>query len=524
MSPIDRPEDRVTLQPVTCWPLIWGSIGFVVLALLLVASVALWSVLQPRPERVAKTSEKPIVDSTPVVVELPPTPVAFRPQKQVIVKLVGEDYYAPLPKLKVPPPTASQLRESLHTTIAVPVVEEKKPVQKPKPTILSLRAGQDEATLRKSLASITREIDIRNDKTDVNKFLEESKKHLEARVMVKKGEKKPDRTQTIRDLIAKRDDLRGLPIVAEELCETSADAARTMGLISREARSAVSGFRGRTSMSEDSEHIQKEEAMIIHLRSEAKSGSKVVAGLKQIYQVENETVRLELVSVLAKIKGSEATEALAQRAIYDLSSKVRASAISALKSRPVEDARSVLLEAMRHPWPAVANHAAYALEELKDTKAIPKLEKMLDLPSPTEPFKEDSKWVVREVVRVNHLRNCALCHAAALEKSVIPAPVPTPGVALPVVYYSSRRRGTTPFVQAEIVYLRQDFSIMAPVIPPEKWPLEQRFDYLVRKRPLSNKEIEAYEIARSAKKGKADRYPQAEAVTDLLAALKRKPD
>ncbi len=44
---------------------------------------------------------------------------------------------------------------------------------------------------------------------------------------------------------------------------------------------------------------------------------------------------------------------------------------------------------------------------------MPALEKLLDEPAPDAPFKQGGKWLKRELVRVNHLRNCLLCHASS---------------------------------------------------------------------------------------------------------------
>ena len=55
-------------------------------------------------------------------------------------------------------------------------------------------------------------------------------------------------------------------------------------------------------------------------------------------------------------------------------------------------------------------------------------------------------------------------------------------------YYSS---GEGTFIRADVTYLRQDFSVPQPVPRPGHWPANQRYDYLVRLRFLSAKELEA---------------------------------
>src|SRR5262245_21820805 len=104
-------------------------------------------------------------------------------------------------------------------------------------------------------------------------------------------------------------------------------------------------------------------------------------------------------------------------------------------------------------------------------------------PDPTAPVKKGGGVVaVRELVRINHLRNCSLCHAQAVD--VLPrlrAPIPDPKQPLPRVYYDAPRG---PRVYADIVLLRQDFSVMQEVANRGKWPKWQRFDYVVREREV----------------------------------------
>jgi hypothetical protein len=45
---------------------------------------------------------------------------------------------------------------------------------------------------------------------------------------------------------------------------------------------------------------------------------------------------------------------------------------------------------------------------------------------------------------------------------------------------------------ATVTFLRQDFSVVQPVAAPGKWPGQQRFDYLVRERPLTDAELKAF--------------------------------
>jgi len=103
MSHIDRSEERVQLEPVTCWPLILGTAGAVVLGLVVLLAIVQVSVAFTNASSRGHPGEKsPTANATVDPAEgsrpLPPPPVAFRPERQVIVKhIVEPDFYAPLP-------------------------------------------------------------------------------------------------------------------------------------------------------------------------------------------------------------------------------------------------------------------------------------------------------------------------------------------------------------------------------------------------------------------------------------------
>jgi hypothetical protein len=281
------------------------------------------------------------------------------------------------------------------------------------------------------------------------------------------------------------------------------------------------GARGRSTSMEPDDGVLTQ-----YLRKSALTYAtepSVVRPLEQIFQTESAELRRDLIESLAAIKGDESTKALARRAVFDLSPLVRADAVRALAKRSRDDSRSIFLAALRHPWTPAADHAARALVDLNDQKAFESVKKMVDQSDPKGPFMEGKKWYVREVVRVNHLRNCLLCHAVSLGSDPVSAPIPTPGQPLPPAY-SGRSR--SPSIRADIVYFRQDFSAMHKVDKPEKWPEFQRFDYLVRKRELTAKEIDKL-IANAPKdKAAASSYPQRDAVLYTLyqlALAKRMP-
>jgi hypothetical protein len=134
------------------------------------------------------------------------------------------------------------------------------------------------------------------------------------------------------------------------------------------------------------------------------------------------------------------------------------------------------------------------LVALDDQESVPSLVALLDKPNPNTPFvNPEGKWSKRELVRVNHMRNCVLCHAPSRSSmDLVRGLVPTPGKPIPVAYYQSRH-GT--FVRADVTYLKQDFSVMQHVADAAPWPYIQRFDYFVREREATPEEIVAVESA-----------------------------
>ncbi len=228
-------------------------------------------------------------------------------------------------------------------------------------------------------------------------------------------------------------------------------------------------------------------------------------------------VRLVLIEMLSGVHSAAATAALADRAMFDLSPRERQAAREALVGRPPEQFRQRLLAGLRYPWPPVADHAAEALVSVGDADASPALLGLVDLPDPAAPFRsEQGVWVKRELVRVNHLRNCLLCHAASgSQNDLVRGAMPIPGEQLPKVYYCDPRAN---FVRADITFLRQDFSVQRRVANARPWPALQRYDYFVRTRELTPAE-EAAMAAQSTSKAQQSTYPQHMAVLYALGEL-----
>jgi hypothetical protein len=227
-----------------------------------------------------------------------------------------------------------------------------------------------------------------------------------------------------------------------------------------------------------------------------------VAALMQMLAPEAAEVRLGLVKYLTGVPHVEATKALARMAIYSAESDVRDAALTALKVRREKDYTDVLVKGLRYPWPAVAKRAAEAIAKLERTDLIPELLTALEATDPRLPVmkEEGGKKVasVRELVKVNHHRNCLMCHAPngsgtpnphalAVEVAVQGQPLPGP--------FEGGYRQSTPelMIRLDVTYLRQDFSAALPVAEAHPWPEMQRFDFFVRERTLTADEAATYQ-------------------------------
>jgi len=225
-----------------------------------------------------------------------------------------------------------------------------------------------------------------------------------------------------------------------------------------------------------------------------------IAALMQVLAPESPSMRLGLVKYLATVSHAEATRALAKLALFSAEDEVRQTAVEALKVRRERDYTEVLLAGLRYPLPAVAKRAGDALVRLERTDLLARLVEVLDEPDPRLPVVQevDGKKVpaVRELVRVNHHKNCMLCHAPGNTVSVAPetltagVPVPSEPLTPPSGGYQNSQPDL--LVRIDVTYLRQDFSMFQPVADANPWPEMQRFDFLVRTRRLTEVEADVY--------------------------------
>jgi hypothetical protein len=348
-------------------------------------------------------------------------------------------------------------------------------------------------------------------------------------------------------LIAKRADLQGMPFAMGSACRTTGDRAKLFGLVAAGVRSfiaqAAAGDRKEfvpTSAQPNAERFWevfqkgmkearndlpklkalldgKDEAAADRSKDCGRLGEDVdaacVAALMQILAAESAPMRQGLVKYLSKTPHPDATRALARLALFSPEEAVRRPAVEALKGRRPHDYQPVLMQGFRYPLPEVARRAAEAVARLQGKDLVPQLVDLLDERDPRLPAVREVNGkkvpVVRELVRVNHHRNCMLCHApatarvpAAVEKkdlqlimalvTTAPVPLPTEPLPPPSQGYDPSRGPQDLLVRIDTTYLRQDFSLLQPVAGAAPWPNRQRFDYFVRSRVLTDREAEQY--------------------------------
>jgi HEAT repeat protein len=293
-------------------------------------------------------------------------------------------------------------------------------------------------------------------------------------------------------LLGARVDLQGLPFLQGEECHLGKGPAENLQALSVTLHKQVQECTPKSNSADLRLDVSRLRGL---LSQDAKAKQQwcspdAVPTLLQVMQAENAPARLLMVELLSEVDDPRTTCALAVRAMVDLAPEVRTAAVRALASRPAADFRDLLLAGLRHPWPPVAAHAAEALAALRDKGAVAALVALLDRPAPGLPTASAAAGqfpVVREMVRVNHLRNCMLCHPPSVNTTdLVRGAVPSPSKPLIVDSITQYYDTSNIFVHADVTYLRQDFSVMQPAEqPPTGWPAHQRFDYMVRTRKIS---------------------------------------
>ena len=507
-------ENGCELKPYTNWPLILGAA-----TILVAGGVAVGLMPRKSAEAPAKVRYRPNVETRVgrVVVpeEVVPEPVLLEdesPRGPVVIEHIE---MLGMPRVET----------------AMSLATERMTFDRLAADAFELRSGRlklavmSEEQMLRLLVEKSKEIDIGKDAlAALNKAgtAKDKEGHAEAS------------HRAISEIVQKRTDLAGLPLVAMEDCVLSKEESKALAGVSlmksrsrgdsrsseaRERHGSTATFRGEptTFLASGDRDGRLAEYRGGSTPSFEEIPSEFVRPLRQVYEVQPEKSRVALAQVLAKSKSRLAAQALARLAVFDLSERVRDEAVQQLVGQDRATVRAELLAAFRHPWAPAAVHAAKAIDRLGDKGMIPALKKLLDQPDPCAPFQEKDTWYVRELVRVNHLKNCLMCHPPAdTKRPTLSGPIPLRDRALPVAYYASRDK-TSPLVDASTVDLRQDFSVLHELKDAKPWPEVQRFDYLVRTRPLRAEEIPKKKGAKAIPS--AFIYPQREVIQELLAVL-----
>jgi hypothetical protein len=219
-----------------------------------------------------------------------------------------------------------------------------------------------------------------------------------------------------------------------------------------------------------------------------------VAAVMQVFGPSSADDRINMARFLATVRIPDAGQALAKLAIFAPEPSVHQAAIYGLASHASSGYEQILIDGFRYPHPSVAKRAAEALVKTKNKTVLRDLVKVLEQPDPRAPVQVEERLVVRELVRVNHHRNCLLCHAPANVKGVpagvLTVAVPLPDEELPRPSEGGYRFRSSPdiFVRTDVTYLRQDFSMMMKVHDAKPWPEMQRFDFSVNTRTVTPEE------------------------------------
>jgi len=329
-------------------------------------------------------------------------------------------------------------------------------------------------------------------------------------------------------LVGERSDLEGLPFRRDDSCRKPESSLETLKDISKSVRELARQMRRRSGGSggglENFEADMEIEGSFVSalVGKETWHRPEAVMTLVQVVQNRGYPIRLSLVELLARIPGEEAAAALVDRALFDISPYVRQAANNALRNRSLSSAvRQRLIQGLRYPLPLVSENAVDSIVKLKMRESLQDLEDLVNEPDPVAPFLDQyGQWRKTELVRMNHFRNCMLCHPVSTSRrDNVRGAIPTPGEPLPPEYYESREGN---FVRADSTYLQQDFSVFHRMRQDDPWGEYQRYDYFVRTRSLTPEERAKVEQGETVSPPSRN-YPQRDAVRRAILELQALP-
>jgi hypothetical protein len=375
----------------------------------------------------------------------------------------------PVAEVSAPPPSFPALAASAGPTTTPPPTVEKPgffldllpsaPVEAPE-LKQARRPGfkrMHDRSIEEILAQVEKAPGLNLDRSDAQA---ESKELVRASAL---------NTDVVPGLLSRRPDLAGLPLRSGPSTHLTTADALHLAKAATELKEA-STLRLVAKFAMDREWLREER----------------IPGMMQVLMADVDASRLALIKQLARIEGEQASAALAQIALFDPDLAVRRAALTALIKRPADEYRGVLLHGFEHPWTVVNEHAAEALAALERTETVPALLALLDRPDPQMPsVTGGTTQMVRELVRVDHKRNCLLCHPVSSQATDTPRGRVPPLVepASSGSYYSApptRQLARETFVRADVTFLKQDYSVELG---------GRRNDLFVRERPATKDDV-----------------------------------
>ena len=295
------------------------------------------------------------------------------------------------------------------------------------------------------------------------------------------------------DALSKRTDLHGLPLAVGKDSYSDTKEIKDLTQVSSTLGRMISQFNGSlgsrdVAQNDAFRNLSIKQAVAFCVKNQSTQKLKTI---DQILQIDHPRLRLEFIDALRKSNSKAAIELIVNKAKFDLEPEIRAAATAALADIEPEKYRKQLLEGLKYPWHVVAEHSAEALVRLDDQDVVPELIEMLDLPHPLFPVRANGQLEQRRLVGINHMRNCLMCHAPSLSvMDSARAEIPHTSRPLPRNYYDpdDGADSVSFTARADITYLEQDFSVVQRVENSGPWPRDQRFDYVVQNKKLTDVE------------------------------------